>query len=83
MARRALGLLIDALLTPGGLSRTVLTSRIRPAGLPPSVETLSVHALPLAEALLLVRELRNLRRLLDGETPEFRLMPGADWCAAR
>ena len=63
------GLLIDALLTPGGLSRTVLTSRIRPAGLPPSVETLSVHALPLAEALLLVRELRNLRRLLDGETP--------------
>ena len=62
-------LLIDALLTPGGLSRTVLTSRIRPAGLPASIETIPVHALPLDEALLLVRELPNLRRLLDGKAP--------------
>ncbi len=60
------GMLIEALLTPGGLSRTVLTSRIRPAGLPPSTEIVPVHALPLAEALLLVRELPNLRQLLDG-----------------
>jgi tetratricopeptide (TPR) repeat protein len=61
------GMLIDGLLTPGGLSRAILTSRIRPAGLPDSVEIIPVHALPLDEALLLVRELPNLRRLLDGK----------------
>jgi len=60
------GLLVDALLTPGGLSRTVLTSRVRPSALPDSIEVIAVHALPLDEALLLVRELPNLRRLLDG-----------------
>jgi len=61
------GLLIEALLTPGGLSRTLLTSRTRPAGLPASTEILAIHALPLNEALLLVNELPNLRRLLDGQ----------------
>jgi hypothetical protein len=70
------GLLIDALLTPGGLSRTVLTSRIRPASLPPSTEVVPVHALPLAEALLLVRELPNFRRLLDGNTSGVALDAG-------
>ncbi len=34
------GMLIDALLTPGGLSRTVLTSRLRPASLSTSIEIL-------------------------------------------
>jgi hypothetical protein len=63
------GLLIEAMLTPGGLSRTLLTSRIRPAVLPPSTEVIAVHALPRDEALLLVRELPNLRRLLDGAAP--------------
>jgi hypothetical protein len=63
------GLLIEALLTPGGLSRTLLTSRIRPAVLPPSTAAISVHALPRDEALLLVREPPNLRRLLDGVAP--------------
>jgi tetratricopeptide (TPR) repeat protein len=61
------GMLIDALLKPGGLSRVILTSRIRPAGRPASIETIPVHALPLDEALLLVRELPNFRRLLDGK----------------
>jgi tetratricopeptide (TPR) repeat protein len=70
------GMLIDALLTPGGLSRTVLTSRIRPAVLPPSTEIVPVHALPLAEALLLVRELPNLRRLLDGKASDVALDAG-------
>jgi tetratricopeptide (TPR) repeat protein len=60
-------MLIDALLKPGGLSRVILTSRIRPAGLPNSIETIPVHALPLDEALLLVRELPNFRKLLDGK----------------
>lgn len=59
-------LLVEALLTPGGLSRTVLTSRTRPAALPDSIEVIAVHALPRDEAFLLVRELPNLRRLLDG-----------------
>jgi hypothetical protein len=61
------GMLIDALLTPGGLSRAVLTSRTRPAGVPASTEVIPVHALPRDEALLLVRELPNMRRLLDGK----------------
>jgi tetratricopeptide (TPR) repeat protein len=60
------GLLIGALLTPGGLSRAVLTSRTRPADLPDSTEIIALHALPLDEAVLLMRELPNLRRLLDG-----------------
>jgi tetratricopeptide (TPR) repeat protein len=61
------GLLIDALLTPGGLSRALLTSRIRPAHLPASAEVLPIDALTRDEALLLVRELPNLRRFLDGK----------------
>jgi hypothetical protein len=60
------GLLIGALLAPDGLSRTLLTSRIRPAVLPTSTTIVLVHALPRDEALLLVRELPNLRRLMDG-----------------
>jgi tetratricopeptide (TPR) repeat protein len=63
------GMLVAALLTEGGRSRTVLTSRIRPADLPASAEVIPVHALPRDEALLLVRELKNLRRLLDGKAP--------------
>jgi len=53
-------------LKPVGLSRAVLTSRVRPADLPPCTEVIPVHALSRDEALLLVRELPNLRRLLDG-----------------
>jgi hypothetical protein len=64
------GLLIDALLASGGLSRTVLTSRIPPATLPAAIEMVAVHSLSLDEALLLVRELPNLRLLLDGTATE-------------
>jgi hypothetical protein len=71
------GVLVEALLMPGGLSRTVLTSRIRPAGLPDSTEVIPVHALPLREALLLVRELPNLRSLLDGAMPGMTRDSGA------
>ena len=84
------GFLIDALLTPGGLSRLVLTSRIRPAKLPPSTEIVPVHALPRDEALLLVRELPNLRKLLDGTSGGLTEAAGRDlvrpaccvWCRA-
>jgi hypothetical protein len=69
-------MLIDALLTPGGLSRAVLTSRIRPTGLPDSMEIIPVHSLALGEALLLVRELPNLRRLLDGKVSDIVLDAG-------
>ncbi|MGC2079852.1 MAG: hypothetical protein WA728_28310, partial [Xanthobacteraceae bacterium] len=71
-------MLIDALLTPGGLSRAVLTSRIRPARLPTSVEVLPVNALRLDEALLLVRELPNLRKLLGGAVPGTSLQAGRE-----
>jgi hypothetical protein len=70
------GMLIDALLKPGGLSRAILTSRIRPAGLPQSIKAIPVHALPLDEALLLVRELPNLRKLLDGKATGIALDAG-------
>ncbi|HXW24974.1 MAG TPA: CHAT domain-containing protein [Xanthobacteraceae bacterium] len=70
------GLLIDALLMPGGLSRAVLTSRIRPADLPESIEIVALHALPLDEAVLLMRELPNFRRLLDGTAPGVSVTAG-------
>lgn len=58
--------LVQAMLRPGGLSRLVLTSRVRPADWPDAAEAISVHALARDEAVLLARELPNLRRLLDG-----------------
>jgi tetratricopeptide (TPR) repeat protein len=72
------GLLIDALLKPGGRSRVILTSRIRPAGLPQSIEVIPVHALPLNEALLLVRQLPNFRKLLDGKATVITLDAGRE-----
>jgi tetratricopeptide (TPR) repeat protein len=59
--------LVRALLTPGGLFRLVLTSRVVPADLPGSAEVIPVHALARDEAVLLAMEMPNLRRLLDGE----------------
>jgi hypothetical protein len=58
-------LVLDALVRPGGLSRVVMTSRIRPASLGASVDEIAIHALPLDEAVLLVRELHNLNGLLN------------------
>jgi hypothetical protein len=62
-------LLMQALLVPGGLSRVVLTSRTRLAELPAATAVIPVDALPRDEALLLVRALPNLRRLIDGRVP--------------
>jgi tetratricopeptide (TPR) repeat protein len=59
--------LVRALLTQGGLSRLVLTSRVVPTDLPGSAEVIAVHALARDEAVLLAMEMPALRRLLDGE----------------
>ncbi|NVM26698.1 MAG: CHAT domain-containing protein [Desulfobacterales bacterium] len=64
------GHLVSALLAHHGLSRTVLTSRRRPADLGDDSQVLvePIHALSLSEATLLARELPNLGRLLRGES---------------
>jgi tetratricopeptide (TPR) repeat protein len=69
-------LLVEALSGHRGLSRVVLTSRIPPVDLPPAVQIVAIHSLPLNEAALLIRELPNLRRLLDGKAPEIGLTAG-------
>ncbi|MCW3814072.1 CHAT domain-containing protein [Micromonospora sp. DR5-3] len=61
--------LITALCGHGGLSRLVLTSRRRPARLPSTMLVESVHALSLSEAVLLAREWRHLRALIDAAVP--------------
>jgi len=71
-------LIFEALCRPGGLSRVVLTSRIPPAVLPTGVESIPVHALPLDETVLLVRELPNLRALLDGSAPGLNKADGRE-----
>lgn len=58
---------VDAFTEHGGLSRLVMTSRRRPATLPDRLLVEPVHALSASEAVLLARELPNLRRLLDGD----------------
>jgi len=62
--------MVDALLAHHGLSRTVLTSRRRPADLSDENKILvePIHALSLSEATLLARELPNLGQLLRGES---------------
>ncbi len=60
------GLVVEALLSHGGQARTVLTSRVRPADLPDAMTVIPVHALPLDEALLLMRDLPHLGALLRG-----------------
>lgn len=65
------GLAIKALTGHDGLSRVLLTSRRRPATLNNRVRVEAVHALSLQEAMLVARELPNLRALIadtDGRT---------------
>jgi tetratricopeptide (TPR) repeat protein len=63
------GLLVDAITAHRGLSRLVLTSRRRPARLAESVLVEPVHALSLAEEVLLAREWPHLSALIDGTFP--------------
>jgi tetratricopeptide (TPR) repeat protein len=75
--------LIGALTGHGGESRLILTSRIPPAGLGPGVLILPVHALSLAEAVALARELPNLRGLLHADAGPVRAQVGAEVDADR
>jgi hypothetical protein len=61
------GLVMAALFGHRGLSRTVLTSRIRPRDLPASVQVEPIHSLSLAETVLLTWQLPNLGRLLHSD----------------
>ncbi|MEN9544083.1 MAG: hypothetical protein RLZZ598_916, partial [Pseudomonadota bacterium] len=68
------GRVVATLLSHRGLSRTVLTSRLVPAALDPrSVLVAPVHALPLAEALLLMHEFPRLGALARGKLDDRRL----------
>jgi hypothetical protein len=67
-------LLIGAITGHRGMSRLVLTSRHRPAGLPETVLAEPVHALSLQESVLLAREWPHLRALMDAAVPG--LVPG-------
>ena len=75
--------LIRALAGHGGESRLIVTSRILPAGLGLEVLTLPVHALSLAEAVALARELPNLRGLLHADAGPVRAQTGAEVDADR
>jgi tetratricopeptide (TPR) repeat protein len=76
--------LTGALTSHDGESRVILTSRIRPVGLPePSVVTLPVHALSLDESVTLAQELPNLRELLHAEPGAARARAEADIKADR
>lgn len=60
-------LLTGALTGHGGESRLIMTSRVPPAVLDPGVLVQPVHALPLAEAVALARELPHLGALLPAD----------------
>ena len=62
------GRLFNALISHGGLSRLILTSRVAPAVVSSdNVLVEAVHPLSLEETVLLARELPNLRILLHAE----------------
>lgn len=63
------GQAVGALSGHSGLSRLILTSRVRPENLTAKMRTEQVGALPSAEALLLARELPRLAALMDGTAP--------------
>jgi len=72
------GEVMAALLGHGGLTRTVLTSRVPPAGLPAPVAVVPVHALARDEALLLARELPGLGALIRGAAAGIGVAEGRD-----
>jgi hypothetical protein len=61
---------VASLVGHGGLSRVLLTSRVRPAHLPESLIIEAIHGLPLAEAMLLMSEPPRLYRLFSGAKDE-------------
>jgi hypothetical protein len=69
--------LIAALTSHDGESRLVMTSRTAPTGLDGATLVLPVHALSLAEAVALARELPNLRGLLHADDVPVRAPAGS------
>jgi tetratricopeptide (TPR) repeat protein len=69
--------LIAALTSHDGESRVIMTSRVVPAGTGGQTLVLPVHALSLAEAVALARELPNLRGLLHAEDAAVRAPAGS------
>ena len=63
------GDLVGALLNHNGLSRLILTSRVRPNGLDEEkMLIVPIYALSLDEAMLLAREMPNLGKMLTGRS---------------
>ena len=75
--------LIAALNSHDGESRVIMTSRTAPTGLDGATLVLPVHALSLAEAVALARELPNLRGLLHAEDVPIRGPAGSTVAADR
>src|ERR1700678_2528148 len=75
--------LIAALTGHDGESRVIMTSRVAPVGLGDESLVLPVHALSLAEAVALARELPNLRGLLHAEDAPVRAPAGSAVAADR
>src|ERR1700677_162845 len=75
--------LIAALTGHDGESRVIMTSRTVPAGTGGQTLVLPVHALSLAEAVALARELPNLRGLLHAEDVPIRGPAGSTVAADR
>jgi hypothetical protein len=69
--------LIAALTSHDGESRVIMTSRTAPTGLDSATLVLPVHALSLAEAVALARELPNLRGLLHADDVSIRAPAGS------
>ncbi len=63
-------LLAQALTGHRGRSRVVITSRVRPAGLPATVLDEPVRPMSVTETVLLAREWPRLRAAMDGAVPE-------------
>jgi tetratricopeptide (TPR) repeat protein len=75
--------LIAALTGHDGESRVIMTSRVAPVGLGDESLVLPVHALSLAEAVALARELPNLRGLLHAGDAPVRAPAGSAVAADR
>ena len=67
-------LLVETLLSHEGNSRTVLTSRIIPDGLPAEAIKLPIHSLSADETVLLARQYPSLGKLIKGSEEDRQLV---------
>jgi TPR repeat protein len=70
------GDLLQALCSHSGFGRVIVTSRVRPAVIPPGMEIVPVPVLNLEESVLLAQDLPNIARLLSGDKTEKALALG-------